>query len=985
MRMGIIDKKTRPRKTKPVLAASKSKRQDSTTVSVGRILSNLIDAVYTPRLTRIAEQQAEEYAKSLLEYDESIKDSALDLDDSDANLYAAEKPSITSVLFASNFIREEFSSTVLGYTSEHFTTLGRSIPQWKVHANAAKFERHLDEKYGRFRPFITQHPEIEFFLKNSQRKLAKGEFSPFRCGDPPMDKKASIILLFILHRNGVRLEVTFLSTLFLLVGLQPWALVFLVAIGRYLLERRQKKKIAGWLKDDVKVVKPYYAKAMESVANDDEDAVNKVKHDFLLKPVGVPISPSDFAKEEIEGEETFDTLLVGSGPATLYTAALLARTGRSILVLSQDKDASGVQTLGEESVDSETFANVPFDIGGNNIMHISKQQRFLAPALCNETDAQGGIRFAQIGTEADGYTSDILSIPGMGVDNPSGSTAFPLRAGGVKNITEDAAIYLGDGWPDDEDEDTGIGNSASAAYFSACNSINSSASQYYISKIVPEAINRATNENSYQESSIRYAASFADKILPLNAHIRSLVAGMGMRGENLPPSKTSLGAHATNICALTSPEGATYPVGGPRALCHALTSVVEQNGGKVLTGAQVKEFLFNEPKNDGNRSVAKESEEKQKLDKPRCYGVKLADGRIISIGKEEDSSVISMNGFIQTFIFSMSSEIRGKYGIPAGLPALTERRPLLHFLIGLRGNSQDLRLTGADWYRLPNASLARDEVDPVTGEIKLGTTGAEIQDDEDDEVDESNVTVSPRGAECKGSVPSDKMETKNRDKRSKKPKKSRRFKFISGTSWIKVSFPSAKDPSWKYRHGDISTCVVTVEADDDFVKLYDTSPKIFSNIKFGSGESARLLERVTKDLMENFPQLNGRIECCMMLGPIRVGLSHTPHRYAATGIRPETSYPGLFVGGSDLTVGDSFSASMVSGWMVANAVLRYSFIDHLFLAKNVTNDLSLCLTSPKLLEEDVAVPFKAIEKYDETKEKQKRNDEELTAEPTKEE
>ena len=29
----------------------------------------------------------------------------------------------------------------------------------------------------------------------------------------------------------------------------------------------------------------------------------------------------------------------------------------------------------------------------------------LAPALCTETDAQGGIRFSQIGTAADGFTS----------------------------------------------------------------------------------------------------------------------------------------------------------------------------------------------------------------------------------------------------------------------------------------------------------------------------------------------------------------------------------------------------------------------------------------------------------------------------------------------------------------------------------------------------------------------------------------------------
>lgn len=118
---------------------------------------------------------------------------------------------------------------------------------------------------------------------------------------------------------------------------------------------------------------------------------------------------------------------------------------------------------------------------------------------------------------------------------------------------------------------------------------------------------------------------------------------------------------------------------------------------------------------------------------------------------------------------------------------------------------------------------------------------------------------------------------------------------------------------------------------------------------------------ITKDLMDNFPQLKGRVECSKMVGPVRMGLSHTPHRYAASGIRPETRYPGLFVGGSDLTVGDSFSASMIGGWMAANAVMKYNFVDHMFLQKNITSDLSQFLTNPKSVggndKEDIAVPF----------------------------
>ena len=79
---------------------------------------------------------------------------------------------------------------------------------------------------------------------------------------------------------------------------------------------------------------------------------------------------------------------------------------------------------------------------------------------------------------------------------------------------------------------------------------------------------------------------------------------------------------------------------------------------------------------------------------------------------------------------------------------------------------------------------------------------------------------------------------------------------------MKVSFPSAKDPSWHDRYGPISTCVVTVEACDDFVRAFDTKPQIYSILKGAgnstSGEMARLMDRVMKDLVQTFPQLEGK-------------------------------------------------------------------------------------------------------------------------------
>ena len=108
-------------------------------------------------------------------------------------------------------------------------------------------------------------------------------------------------------------------------------------------------------------------------------------------------------------------------------------------------------------------------------------------------------------------------------------------------------------------------------------------------------------------------------------------------------------------------------------------------------------------------------------------------------------------------------------------------------------------------------------------------------------------------------------------------------------------------------------------------------------------------------------------------GPFRAGLSHTPERFAAKGVRPHTPYPGLYMGGPDITIGDSFSGSIVAGWLAANAVMGYSYFDQMFLEKDIISDLVKFMEKPKgrktILEEDVlAVPFD--EKNDKSSDKE---------------
>lgn len=928
---------------------------------IGQVSPDLISSHFAPRIRRIADQQLEDYAGLLLEYEDSLRrEATADTEATTATMGAEGEPIVEErnqslnhppqPLFHSRFIIDEFTHAMTETSDYFFGTKPTEGGNWRIHANAAKFERILDEKYGVFRPFITNHPEIERFIRNVQRKYATGYFSPIRQGNPPIPRSTAIVILFMMNRGGISWQVVLLSALFFLVGLKPWALVAVIVLVRTFFVRRKNRPIAN-MPRVIPAVKPYYVL-------DGVEPTVKHKHDLLLKPIGHTLKDGDAIDTAL-----YDTIILGSGPPALFSASLLSRAGRRVIVLSERADASGCLTLNSPlkkklSNSDASLQDIAFDVDASNVPKLSGQQQLMAPALATTTDYQGGIRFAKIGSVHDGHAFEILSIPGVGADQADQEIPFVLKAdGGVQSLMQDTAALLGDGWPE---PDGSVGNSSVGSYVAACTSMNSSAGQFYLSKLLPDSINDLQSKPVYGEGAVRYASSFLDSCFPLNAHVRSLMAGLGMKGENLKPGDTSMAPHITHVSAAISGQGMHYPVGGPRALGKAFANVVERNGGRVLTSVRVTELLFDEDKSVETRNVTKPDEGPPP---PRCVGVKLADGRTFRFeperfrGNGTTPCVISMLGFIDTFVRLLPEDLRTKYKVPRGLPALSERRPVFKVLFALRGSADDLDISGADFYRLPNASIARDTVDPATGAVRCGEIGGSSSGDESKDEQDHSDTADQEALKTSGA------------RRSKGQK----IKFHSDVSWIHVSFPSAKDPSFEQRHGKVSTCVVTIEADDDFVTPFDTKPKLFVINKETAGTAGdlqRLLDRVTKDLISLYPQIEGKIVQSEVRGPFRCGLTHNPERFAAKGIRPESPYPGLYAGGSDLTVGDSFSGGLVGAWLVANSVIGYNALDLLWLKKTISSDVERFLEQPMLPEggEDLAVPYENAATEEETKE-----------------
>lgn len=711
-------------------------------------------------------------------------------------------------------------TTLLRHTSNPFFA---KVGGWRSQAGAAKFERSLDETYGVFRPFVDSHPEVEDFLRHMQRQYTNGAFRLTRQGEPPIGKTSSVVLLFMIHRSGAPWQVTVLGVLFLLVGLQPWALVALLVLAKTVLSRRLGTPLSP-MKKRIPLTRPYYQDRQQQ----DDNVSNEQKLEHLLRPVGSAL----IENEQLSTAE-YDVILLGSGVDSLFAASLLSRSGRRVLVLSHDNDASGCETISKVS-------NVPFDMRSHNLTKISKQQRLLAPALCSIKDCQGGIRFANIGSDADGYASEIFSIPGVGADRMDQSIPFVLRAGGgLQSLMEDVASLLGDSWPG---ADGNVGKSATGAFVKACEKINASGGDFYLRRVMRENsfLNKPSN-TAYQNASVQPADKFLNSGFPMNPHLRSLLAAIGLKGENVSPGRASLAMLVTNVCGTLSGEGLHYPIGGPRALCHALATVVEQSGGRIITGVKFQHLVF--AGEDGTPINTQSTSSKSP--RPTCLGVQLNNGVDIAFDYDRAMQrrippvVVSMLPFTETFIRLVPSSIRDSFGFPPGLGGLSEERPVFVVLVLLDGSATDLSITGADYYRVPGASRAIDEVDPTSGETKCGATGWMCED-------------------------ANGIDREDRDPGSKdSKKKGKPIKFQPGLSWMHISFPSAKDPSFNSRHEGISTCTITIEADDSFVTDMGTKPKLFSTKTVSArfiDEAKQLQTSVIKDLLEVYPQLEGMYE-----------------------------------------------------------------------------------------------------------------------------
>eukprot|EP01080_Neovahlkampfia_damariscottae_P003097 gene3097-5267_t len=142
-----------------------------------------------------------------------------------------------------------------------------------------------------------------------------------------------------------------------------------------------------------------------------------------------------------------------------------------------------------------------------------------------------------------------------------------------------------------------------------------------------------------------------------------------------------------------------------------------------------------------------------------------------------------------------------------------------------------------------------------------------------------------------------------------------------------ISFPSSKDPTYKHRYPNKSTCVVVAEANYEWVKEWSDR-----RVKQRGGDYEKFKEEVQKNLLETllkyFPQVKDNIKFMNVGTPLTNEFYLNSHHGSSYGLKyssqndyfkPKTPIDGLYLTGQDI-VSMGFSGA-VGGAMLCHAAL----------------------------------------------------------------
>ena len=286
-------------------------------------------------------------------------------------------------------------------------------------------------------------------------------------------------------------------------------------------------------------------------------------------------------------DDHYDTILIGSGPASLTAASYLSRGGDKVLVLEKHYTPGGFTHVFKRP-------EYEWDVGVHYIGEVLNKGSIMRLIFDDVSD--GNLKWADMGEVYDRIFF--------------GEKEYQFVKG-VSNFKE----RLKEDFTDPKDQQS-IDN-----YVDLLFKVADASRSYFAEKSMPPIVSKLGG-SFMRKKYTKYAEKTVYETLKEITDNEKLIGVLtGQYGDyGLPPKQASFAIHAA--VAKHYLKGGGYPVGGAQQIFNTMAPLIIANGSKILVHAGVDEVII---KNN------------------KATGVKLWDGKIINANK-----VVSGIGFFNT-------------------------------------------------------------------------------------------------------------------------------------------------------------------------------------------------------------------------------------------------------------------------------------------------------------------------------------------------
>lgn len=343
-------------------------------------------------------------------------------------------------------------------------------------------------------------------------------------------------------------------------------------------------------------------------------------------------------KQKPQLQETYDTIIIGSGMSGLTTAAILAKEGQKVLVLERHYTAGGFTHIFKRK-------GFEWDVGIHYIGNVQSENSVLRKIFDYVSDSK--LQWADMGN-----VYDCIII---------GDKHYNFVKG-VENFKANMIAAF-------PEEETAINTYIDTVFKSAKTSRN-----YYLTKAIPPFLNTLIGwylKRPYYKYSDKTTYEVLRSITDNEDLIKVLTGQYGDYG--LPPKQSSFSMHAS--VAGHYFEGGSFPIGGSSQIVNTIDPVIAAAGGTILISAEVKEVVVKDNK---------------------AIGVEMKDGYIFKA-----KNIVSSAGITTTYTKLLPETSVKKHLLLNQLQKVKPSVAHVSLYLGLEGSPEELKIPKKNYWIYP--------------------------------------------------------------------------------------------------------------------------------------------------------------------------------------------------------------------------------------------------------------------------------------------